>query len=180
MQLEPSLYQVRQDDVNSAGLRLSDHPPLETRWRYSAVTSRTLSDTFGGTSGTYFNDYESLSDTSVVKSITIRSGKRIDKLEMLLDNDVVLAHGGQGGSAKHLTLQRDEFLKQLYVCSGKHKGHTRIFYAQFTTNLGRTLEGGKKTSQCKTFRTPEGWQIAGFHGRAGAELDKIGVVFTPL
>ena len=29
-----------------------------------------------------------------------------------------------------------------------------------------------------TFDLPAGWQIAGFHGRAGNELDKVGVIYT--
>ncbi|GAB3892384.1 hypothetical protein GCM10029964_067090 [Kibdelosporangium lantanae] len=48
-----------------------------------------------------------------------------------------------------------------------------------TTNLGTTLTGGTTTSDCTTYTAPAGWQIAGFHGRAGDEVDKIGFVFTP-
>jgi hypothetical protein len=56
--------------------------------------------------------------------------------------------------------------------------HTRIFYARFTTNLGRTLAGGTTTSDCVTRTAPSGWQIAGFHGRSGDELDKVGFIYT--
>lgn len=55
---------------------------------------------------------------------------------------------------------------------------TRIFYAKFTTNLGRNLAGGTATSECVTRTAPPGRQIAGFHGRAGDELDKVGFIHT--
>ena len=41
------------------------------------------------------------------------------------------------------------------------------------------LSGGSTTSSCTTFNAPAGWQIVGFHGRAGSELDKVGVVYAP-
>lgn len=31
---------------------------------------------------------------------------------------------------------------------------------------------------CATYTAPAGTQIAGFHGRAGSEVDKLGVIFT--
>ncbi|GAB7109714.1 hypothetical protein JCM4814A_80290 [Streptomyces phaeofaciens JCM 4814] len=49
---------------------------------------------------------------------------------------------------------------------------------EFTTNLGRTLVGGSATSGCVTRSAPSGWQIAGFHGRSGNEIDKLGVIYT--
>jgi hypothetical protein len=38
--------------------------------------------------------------------------------------------------------------------------------------------GGTPTGDCTTYTAPSGWQIAGFHGRAGNELDKVGVIYT--
>jgi hypothetical protein len=65
-----------------------------------------------------------------------------------------------------------------FVCRGQRNGRPRIFHARFTTNLGRTLAGGSTTSDCVTRSAPPGWQIAGLHGRSGAEVDKIGFIFT--
>ena len=66
----------------------------------------------------------------------------------------------------------------LHLCQVKHEDHTRIAYARFTTSTGRTLAGGTSTGDCTTYTAPSGWQIAGFHGRAGNELDKVGVIYT--
>lgn len=59
-------------------------------------------------------------------------------------------------------------------------GHTRIFFARFTTSTGRTLAGGTQSGSSATFTAPAGWQIIGFHGRAGDELDKVGVIYAPV
>ncbi|MFD9435968.1 jacalin-like lectin [Streptomyces sp. NPDC060002] len=56
--------------------------------------------------------------------------------------------------------------------------HTRIFYARFTAKFGRTPAGRTTTSDCVTRTAPTGRQIAGFHGRAGEEVDKIGFIRT--
>jgi hypothetical protein len=42
----------------------------------------------------------------------------------------------------------------------------------------RTLEGGTATSDCVTRPTPSGWRLAGFHGSAGSEVDKLGFIYT--
>jgi hypothetical protein len=62
--------------------------------------------------------------------------------------------------------------------SGSYNGNTRVFYAKFTTNLGRTLSGGATTGSTVTYTAPAGWQIVGFHGRCGDELDKAGVIYA--
>jgi hypothetical protein len=89
-----------------------------------------------------------------------------------------LTHGGTGGDPSSLVLDSGEYLTGATLCEGSYGGHTRIFSASFVTNLGRTLSGGTPTADCVTRTAPAGWQIAGFHGRAGDEVDKIGFVYT--
>lgn len=62
---------------------------------------------------------------------------------------------------------------------GRKDGRTRIFSAAFTTDAGRTLSAGTATSDTATFTAPAGWRISGFTGRAGDEIDKLGVIYTP-
>jgi hypothetical protein len=40
------------------------------------------------------------------------------------------------------------------------------------------VSGGTTTSDCVTRTAPAGWQIAGFHGRSGDGVDKIGFIYT--
>ena len=109
----------------------------------------------------------------------MRSNARVDQVGVTLSNGTKLTHGGTGGSFSSLTLGSTEYVSSAYLCQAKHNNHTRVFYAKFTTNLGRTLAGGRTTSTCTTRTAPAGWQIAGFTGRSGSEVDKIGFIYTP-
>lgn len=99
-------------------------------------------------------------------------------MSLTLANGTTLTHGGTGGTAASLTLGSGEYVTTAYLCQGQKDDRTRIFYAKFTTNLGKTLAGGTTTSDCVTRTAPSGWQIAGFHGRAGDEVDKVGFLYT--
>lgn len=66
------------------------------------------------------------------------------------------------------------------LTQGQKDGRTRIFSAAFGTDKGRTLASGTATSDTKTFTAPAGWQIVGFTGRAGTEIDKLGVLYAPI
>ncbi len=179
IQLDATLYDVRQDDLTYDGLKLSDHPPVQTNFSWSTASNLHMSDFWGGPHGTGFNDVAVLPANPVVSRVTLRAGSRIDNIGLSLSQGNVLSHGGNGGSESSLTLNSGEYLTALKVCSGQKNDQTRIFYARFTTSQNRTLTGGSSTSSCTTFNAPAGWQIVGFKGRAGDELDKIGVIYAP-
>ncbi len=44
-------------------------------------------------------------------------------------------------------------------------------------NLGYSLAGGTTTSHCTTYTAPW-WRLAGFYARSGAEVDKMGLIYT--
>lgn len=111
-------------------------------------------------------------------TVSLRAGSRVDQMALTLSNGTTLAHGGTGGTASSLTLGSGEYVTSTQLCQGVKDSQTRIFYTKFTTNLGRTLAGGTSTSDCVTRTAPSGWQIAGFHGRTGDEVDKIGFIYT--
>ncbi|ELP64983.1 jacalin-like lectin [Streptomyces turgidiscabies] len=164
--------------LTDAGLMLSDHDPLTAGFTWSRNAAFQLSDQFGGPHGDYYNDIGSVTAGARATTLALRSGSRVDQMSVTLENGTTLAHGGTGGTASSLTLAGGEYATAAYLCQGVKDGHTRIFYAKFTTNLGRTLAGGTTTSDCVTRTAPTGWQIAGFHGRAGDEVDKIGFIYT--
>jgi endonuclease/exonuclease/phosphatase family metal-dependent hydrolase len=163
---------------DAAGAKLSDHDPIAVRFGWSASADYRLSDQFGGPHGAYYTDLTAVPPAARATTIGLRAGSRVDQLSLTLSNGTVLAHGGSGGTARSLTLGPDEHVVSAHLCRGAHQGHTRIFYARFTTNLGNTVAGGTTTSDCVTRTAPPGWQIAGFHGRAGAAVDKVGFVYT--
>ncbi|MHC3473091.1 jacalin-like lectin [Streptomyces sp. 7R007] len=164
--------------LTDGGLMLSDHDPITVNFSWSRTSAFQLSDQFGGPHGDYFNDIDSVPAGARATAITLRSGSRVDQMGLTLAGGTTLTHGGTGGTASSLTLGSGEYVTTAYLCEGQYNSHTRIFYAKYTTNLGRTLAGGTTTSDCVTRTAPSGWQIAGFHGRAGDEVDKIGFIYT--
>ncbi|MFF7446523.1 MULTISPECIES: jacalin-like lectin [unclassified Streptomyces] len=164
--------------LTDAGLMLSDHDPISVGFTWSRNSAFQLSDQFGGPHGDYFNDIAGVPAGARATTVTLRAASRVDQMSLTLANGTTFRHGGTGGTASSLTLGSGEYLTSAHLCQGVKDDHTRIFYAKFTTSLGRTLAGGTTTSDCVTRTAPAGWQIAGFHGRAGDEVDKIGFVYT--
>ncbi|MFF0010975.1 jacalin-like lectin [Streptomyces sp. NPDC005374] len=164
--------------LTDAGLMLSDHDPITVGFTWSRSAAYQLSDQYGGPHGDYYNDINSVPAGARATTIGLRAGSRVDQMSLTLANGTTLTHGGTGGTASSLTLGSGEYVTTANLCQADKDGHTRIFYAKFTTNLGRTLAGGATTSDCVTRTAPSGWQIAGFHGRAGDEVDKIGFIYT--
>jgi endonuclease/exonuclease/phosphatase family metal-dependent hydrolase len=164
--------------LDSSGAMLSDHDPVTARFSWTRNPAFQLSDQFGGPSGTYYSDLPAVPAAGRATRIALRAGSRVDQVSVTLANGTTLSHGGTGGTAQSLTLASGEYVTSAYLCRAQYNGKYRIFYAKFTTNHGRTLAGGATTSDCVTRTAPAGWQIAGFHGRSGAEVDKIGVIYT--
>ncbi|WP_033486266.1 jacalin-like lectin, partial [Xanthomonas phaseoli] len=88
-----------------------------------------------------------------------------------------LAHGGSGGTATSLALRSGETLTSATVTLGQYNGRTRLFSLSLTTNQGRSIAAGTPTSERYTLTAPTGWHIAGFTGRAGDAIDKLGVIY---
>ncbi|WP_089102529.1 jacalin-like lectin [Streptomyces hyaluromycini] len=164
--------------LTSDGLMLSDHDPITVGFSWSENANFQLSDQFGGPHGDYYQDIDKVAVGARATSISLRSGSRVDQVGITLADGTTLTHGGTGGTASSLTLGSNEYVTTAYLCESKYNNTTRIFYAKFTTNLGNTLAGGTTTSDCVTRTAPSGWQIAGFHGRSGDELDKVGFIYT--
>ncbi|MGW5655522.1 jacalin-like lectin [Streptomyces humi] len=164
--------------LTSDGLMLSDHDPVTVGFSWSQNANFQLSDQFGGPHGDYYQDIDKVAAGARATSVSLRAGSRVDQVGVTLADGTTLTHGGTGGTASSLTLGSGEYVTSAYLCEGVKDSHTRIFYAKFTTNLGNTLAGGTTTSDCVTRTAPSGWQIAGFHGRAGDELDKVGFIYT--
>ncbi|KDN19881.1 jacalin-like lectin [Amycolatopsis rifamycinica] len=160
------------------GKMLSDHDPITVRFGWKRNPALQLSEQYGGPHGGYFTDVPAVPAGARVRTVSLRSGSRVDQLGLTLENGTTLTHGGTGGTAASLTLGTGEYVTTATLCQGKYSTTTRIFSARFTTNLGRVLAGGSATPDCVTRTAPDGWQIAGFHGRAGDEVDKVGFVYT--
>ncbi|MEU4420586.1 jacalin-like lectin [Actinoplanes sp. NPDC024001] len=160
------------------GLMLSDHFPISTTFSWSTNPAYEFSEQFGGPHGAFYNDVTAVPAGARAVAVGLRAGSRVDQVSVTLAGGATLSHGGTGGTARSLPLGAGEYVTSAHLCQAKHSGHTRIFYARFTTNLGNSVAGGTTTSDCVTRTAPSGWQIAGFHGRSGTAVDKIGFIYT--
>ena len=162
----------------SSGLMLSDHDPIGVTFSWSTDAAYQMSEQFGGPHGSYYTDIDAVPAAARATVLSLRAGSRVDQVGLTLATGAVLTHGGTGGAAKSLTLGSNEYVTSVKLCRGKYGNITRIFYAQFTTSTGNTLAGGATTADCVTRTAPTGWQVAGFQGRAGDEVDKLGFIYT--
>lgn len=168
--------------LDSSGAMLSDHDPINVSFSWSTNPAFRFSEQFGGPHGDYYDDVDQVptggATAGWVGSVFVRTGSRVDQVGVSLNTGVTLAHGGSGGTYASLSMQNNEYVSSAYLCRAKYNGHTRVFYVKFTTNYGRTLAGGSTTPDCTTYAAPSGWAILGFHGRSGAAVDKLGLIYT--
>ncbi|MDN3296800.1 jacalin-like lectin [Streptomyces ficellus] len=165
---------------DAAGAHLSDHYPHAVSLSWSLRPGLRASDFFGGPHGTAFNDADDLPATPTPRTLTLRGGARLDAISLTHDGGTALRHGGTGGTATSLTLATGEHLTSATLTRGEKDGRTRLFSASFATNRGRVLSAGSPTRDTVTFTAPSGWRIVGFTGRAGNEIDKLGLVYAPV
>jgi hypothetical protein len=165
--------------LQSDGNILSDHNPITVNFTWSASTTRRQSGFWGGPHGTWFNDLESLPSSPKASVLSFRGGSRLDSVSLTLTDGTTFTHGGTGGTAASLTLGNSEYWVTAELCQGQKSGETRNFYILATTSLGRILASGTSTSDCVTFSAPSGWQIVGFMGQDGDEMDQLAFIYAP-
>ncbi|MEU4298938.1 endonuclease [Kitasatospora aureofaciens] len=173
-----SYHNKHADFLDGSGAMLSDHDPIAVGFSWSQSPAYRTSEQFGGPHGDFYDDIDQVPAGAQAAVIGLRAGSRVDQVQLTLGNGTTLTHGGSGGTASSLGLGSGEYVSSATLCQGAYNGHTRIFYAKFTTSLGRSLAGGTTTADCVTRTAPAGWQLAGFDGRAGDEVDKLGFIFT--
>ncbi|EGZ06957.1 hypothetical protein PHYSODRAFT_249965 [Phytophthora sojae] len=92
-------------------------------------------------------------------------------------SDIALAAPGQ--TVTSVTIRSGRWLiTSMELHWGSHKGKTRIFYLKFSTNKDHFVEGGHRTAASTIAKAPDGFQLVGFHGRSGDEIDALGAIFT--
>ncbi|KAH8810027.1 endonuclease exonuclease phosphatase family protein [Hyaloscypha sp. PMI_1271] len=165
--------------LQSDGSILSDHNPITVNFTWAVSSTRRQSGFWGGPHGNWFNDLESLPTTPKASVLSFRGGSRLDSVGLTLTSGTTLTHGGTGGTAASLTLGSSEYWVTAKLCQGQKSGQTRNFYILATTSLGRTLAAGTSTTDCATFSAPSGWQIVGFMGQDGDEMDQLAFIYAP-
>ncbi|KAE9012978.1 hypothetical protein PF011_g8674 [Phytophthora fragariae] len=139
-----------------------------------------LSELYGGPHGVAFSDINLIKFQQTVSSFTLRSGARVDAvtLQITAPEELTMNHGGTGGSDVTLTLGAGEYITSMEAHWGKKDDHTRVFYLNFVTSFGNSISGGTETDDEATATAPDGFQLAGFYGRAEDEVDQLGAIWT--
>ncbi|KAK3386626.1 Endonuclease/exonuclease/phosphatase [Podospora didyma] len=167
--------------LQADGNILSDHNPVNVNFTWSSGSSLRQSKFWGGPHGNWFSDATTLASISKPKpaTLTFRGGSRLDNVGVTLKDGTALTHGGTGGTAVSLTLGTSEYWVEAQLCQGQKDGWTRVFYIRAATSSGRTVSSGTATVDCMSFSAPSGWQIVGFLGQAGDEVDQLAFVYAP-
>ncbi|GMF38933.1 unnamed protein product [Phytophthora lilii] len=162
------------------GSPLSDHPPISSTFSWTLNPDIHLSNAVGGPHGTHFTDVGLAAAGQTVSAVTIRAGDRVDGVTLVVSDptESTLAHGGTGGTPNELALESGEYITTMEAHWGKKNDRTRIFYLKLGTNNGRSVGGGTQTHSSAIVTAPEGFQVSGFHGRSGENIDALGAVFT--
>ncbi|KAK3338515.1 Endonuclease/exonuclease/phosphatase [Neurospora tetraspora] len=172
--------------LSDDGNVLSDYNPVLVNLTWSAGDRLRQSEFWGGaTYGSWFNDVSILDSTPEpikARKITFRGESRLDSVALTISyssgqGTTELVHGGRGGSEVSLTLADGEFWTKSELCQSEKSDKTRNFYIKATTSKGRTLEAGTRTSEYKVFEAEEGWQVVGFLGEIGDEVDLLGFIY---
>lgn len=165
--------------VQADGSILSDHNPITVNYTWAVSDSFRQSGFWGGPYGTWFNDLPTLPASPKASVLTFSGGSRLDSVGLTLTDGTAFSHGGTGGTASSLTLTSSEYWVEAELCQGVRNSETRNFYILATTSTGRTLSAGTATSDCATFTAPDGWQIVGFLGQDGDEMDQLAFIYAP-
>lgn len=166
--------------LQADGNILSDHNPITVDFSWGLPGLLQQSNFWGGPHGDWFTDVPTLSEKAAPRTsvITFRGGSRLDSVGLTLADGTAFVHGGTGGSPSTLTLGAGEYWTVAELCQGQKDEQTRNFYIKALTSAGRSLTSGTRTADCNTFTAPADWQIVGFLGQEGDEMDQLAFIYA--
>jgi hypothetical protein len=158
--------------MDAIGFAYGTKPPV-------TPASVTRSTQVGGGGGSPFDDLASSGYlVGKIKQIKVRSGSRVDRIEVTYDgiqgSPITYAHGGNGGSENPpFILNSDEYVTQISGRSG-----SRLDQVKFILNSGRESisygGGGGSPFNLKK----DGSVVKALFGRSGSEIDALGAYFA--
>ncbi|CAE6469484.1 unnamed protein product [Rhizoctonia solani] len=157
---------------------LTNHHPVRVEFAYTLTDGLRQSRLCGGPHGTWFNDLASLPASPKLEYLTLRGADRLDGIALGLSSRQNFTHGGPGGDSYSLRMIPGDYVTSVKLCWGKKDQHTRIFYAQANTTWGYSVHAGTKTQNCTTLTAPDGYGVVGTYGRAGEEIDRLGLIYA--
>ncbi|TDH67962.1 hypothetical protein CCR75_005418 [Bremia lactucae] len=137
---------------------------------------------YGGPHGNPFTDGDLSKPGQFVSEISLRAGERVNGIGLKISKPtpIDLVHGGNSGELKTMVFGADEYIKSMEIHWAKKAKHTRVFFIRFTSNTGNTLEGGTQTKDRIVLEAPPHFQLGGWTGKCGMEIDMVGAIWTSL
>ncbi|KAE8952876.1 hypothetical protein PR001_g33112 [Phytophthora rubi] len=143
-----------------------------------------LSETYGGSHGNHYSDMEFVTPGQVVKSITVRFDERVNGVGLnFIDpsgKPRIVYHGSYGGANNTLILSKDEYVTSIEAHWGEYHSKTRVRFIEFKTSANNTIGGGTRATKIGKDSAIEGYQLGGFLGTSGKELDSVGAIWTSI
>ncbi|KAG3250277.1 hypothetical protein PI124_g5080 [Phytophthora idaei] len=91
------------------------------------------------------------------------------------------AYDGRDGDPQTLTLGPGEYITSIEAHTGEKDGRKRISFIKFTTNKNNYVSGGTLTDDIGKEDAPEeGYQIGGFFGKRGDEIDSVAAIWATI
>ncbi|KAI9356187.1 Endonuclease/exonuclease/phosphatase [Zopfochytrium polystomum] len=165
--------------LQADGSIMSDHDPILVNMTWSLKNGFRQSQQWGGPHGDFYQDMPLISVPAKAAKIVFRGADRVDSVGLVLSTGQILLHGGSGGTESSLVLAPNEYWVGTDICQAQYNGHTRVFFIKATTSAGRTVQAGKQSGDCVSYSAPSGYQVVGFFGRSGDEVDKVGLIYLP-
>ncbi|KAF4042810.1 Jacalin-like lectin domain [Phytophthora infestans] len=140
---------------------------------------------FGGTGNDAYEYRDAVEPGEVVRGVTIHTGKRVNDIGIIHQNlagePVTFFASGKGGDPHTLMLGPDEHITSIEAHTGEKDGRKRISFIKFTTNKGNSVSGGTPTNDIGKESAPEeGYQVGGFFGKRGDEIDSVAAIWATI
>ncbi|TDH71064.1 hypothetical protein CCR75_002803 [Bremia lactucae] len=136
---------------------------------------------FGDKDGGQFDYRFSKNFGEILKGVTISTGERVDSIGVIFQTprqeQVTYSYGGDGGTLQTLMLQEGERITGIEAHSTVKDGRKRISFIKISTNQNRFIEGGTKTDDVNKEDAEDGFQLMGFYGRHGDEVNSVGALW---
>ncbi|KEP45148.1 endonuclease/exonuclease/phosphatase family protein [Rhizoctonia solani 123E] len=156
---------------------LSDHHPVRVEFRYELKYGIRQSSLYGGPHGTWFNDISSIDSLSKLSFIALCGVGQLEGLILKFESSSMFTHGSTAGSCYPLNLGPKDYITSVKLCWDKMFAHTRISYAQVTTNTRKLRHAGMVTNDCAVANAPVGYGVAGTYGQVGRDLNQLGSIY---
>jgi hypothetical protein len=148
---------------------------LEKINQYNPASLSYIQGPSGGNGGTNFDDSQIASTSGEIIGLWFQwSDNAIRKITTNFSSNVV-SHGVDTGTGDKIILQSDQIISVIVYTSNFDTG--RVAGVSIQTKNGQSKTFGKATNIKSTFAVPDGYKVIAFCGRAGLDIDALGVVY---